>query len=175
MAAAVLSSRSSRHVSGAQTNENARGLWGPLALILKNLAVNQRSTSPALPYGSAFDSRLQFPRAALLRSLHPTCVDCRFLRLCRASSPSTCVSSGSARLILRANLRLSVASSAGSIIVLRSPLSLRASFRDHPSDFSFRLLNNPFVRFCIPIELQLAPSPNRSASRSALSPACTAD
>jgi len=87
----------------------------------------------------------------------------------------TCVSGASARLIPRANLRLSVASSAGSIIVLRSLLALRASFRDHPSGSSFRLSDNPFVRFCFPITLQLAPLPNRLASPSAPSPACTAD
>jgi hypothetical protein len=59
--------------------------------------------------------------------------------------------------------------------VLRSPLALRASSRGHPSEFSCRLSDNPFVRFCFPIKLQLAPSLNRSASRSSQSPACTAD
>jgi len=58
--------------------------------------------------------------------------------------------------------------------VLRSPLALRASFRDHPSDSSFRLFDCPFVRFCFPIDLRLAPSSNRSASPSALHAACTA-
>jgi hypothetical protein len=47
----------------ALQNENARGPWGPLALILKNLAVNQKSASPALPYASTFDSRLRLLRA----------------------------------------------------------------------------------------------------------------
>jgi hypothetical protein len=58
---------------------------------------------------------------------------------------------------------------------LRSPLALQASSRGHPSEANCRLLDNPFVRFCFPIALQLAPSPNRSASRSSPSPACTAD
>lgn len=111
--------------------------------------------------------RLQLLRPALLRLLPSACADCHLLRLYRASSPSTCVSGASTRLILRANLRLSSAYSAGSIIVLRSPLALQASFRDHPSDSSFRLSDCTFVRFCFPIVLRLAPLPNRSASFSA--------
>lgn len=54
--------------------------------------------------------------------------------------------------------------------MLRSRLALRASFRDHPSDSSFRLPDRPFVQFCFPIDLRLPPSSNRSASPSA--PAC---
>jgi hypothetical protein len=160
----------------ALQNENARDPWGSLALILKNLAVNQKSASQALPYASTFDSRLRLLRAAppsvaasdLRRLPLPPALpfvlafDLRLQRV-RPANPSSQL------------LTVGRPSSAGLAIALRLPLSLRTSFRGHPSDSSFRLSDCPFVRYCFPVALQLAPSLNRSASRSAPSPARTAD
>jgi hypothetical protein len=98
------------------------------------------------------------------------------LRLCRAQLPSTCVAGASARLLLRANLRLAVRLFCR--LSQRAPLlSLRsgASFRGHPSDSNCRLFSNLFVRICVLAGFWLAPLPHRSASHSVLPTTCAAD